>query len=572
VAKDLDQQALRQLLEVGRTLGAELSVEAVLERVLDVARELTRARYAALGILDDRRAELERFLVAGVDDETHRAIGDLPRGHGILGELIRDPRALRIDDIPAHPRSYGFPPGHPPMTSFLGAPILIRGEAWGIIYLTEKEGGPFAERDEQALVTLADLASVAIANARLYSDVERRRDELERAVKGLEATTAIARALGGETDTGRVLELIVKRARALVEARTVLILLAEDDHLTIASSAGDMSLAPTDMRVPIAGTVPGAVMRDQRSERLTDLGSRLRLSLGEDGVDASTALIVPLLYRGRSSGLLIAFDRLASGPEFSAEDERLLSAFAASAATAVATARSVADQRLRASLRATEEERKRWARELHDETLQGLSALRLLLAEAKRTGPSGDYLVRAIAQLDDETEKLRAIVAELRPAALDELGVGPALDSLIARARDEWELDVSASIDLAYASGRAPTRLEPDVESTLYRVVQEAITNVRKHAHAHRVQVTIVEDDTSVSVEVGDDGVGFDLAEARPGFGLIGMEERLALVGGELDLESAPSQGTRVSATVPARHRVADATASNRGEAARHTG
>jgi GAF domain-containing protein len=237
-SRGLDEHRLRRLLEVGRALVSQLDREELLRRVLEVARELTGARYAAIGILDADRVELERFLTVGIDDETHRAIGDLPRGRGILGELIREPKPLRLSDISEHVRSYGFPPAHPPMTTFLGAPVLIRGEAWGNIYLTEKEDGEFDELDEEALVVLAEWVAIAIENARLYEGIESRRKELERAVSGLEATTTLARAIGGETDLTRVLELVVKRGRALIEARVLLVLLGEGDELVVSAAAG----------------------------------------------------------------------------------------------------------------------------------------------------------------------------------------------------------------------------------------------------------------------------------------------------------------------------------------------
>ena len=170
-------------------------------------------------------------------------IGDLPRGRGVLGELIRDAAPLRLDDVGEHARSYGFPPGHPPMKSFLGVPIRIRGEVFGNLYLTEKEGGDFDEADEQAVVILADWAAIAIDNARLYKSVWDRRAELERAVRGLRATSEIARALGGETELERVLELIVKRGRALVEARSVMILLEDQGDLVVAATAGEDAAA-----------------------------------------------------------------------------------------------------------------------------------------------------------------------------------------------------------------------------------------------------------------------------------------------------------------------------------------
>src|SRR4051812_49499811 len=176
---DLEPERLRRLIDVGRSLVQELQVDQVLDRLLDVAREVTGARYAALGILDAERRELAQFLTRGVDPDTHRAIGDLPRGRGILGLLIEDPRPLRLTDLGDHPRSYGFPPGHPPMRGVLGVPILIRGEAWGNLYLTEKAGGDFDREDEDAVVVLADWAAIAIENARLYRTVDARRAELD---------------------------------------------------------------------------------------------------------------------------------------------------------------------------------------------------------------------------------------------------------------------------------------------------------------------------------------------------------------------------------------------------------
>ena len=207
------------------------------------ARDRTRAdgaRYAALGVLDEEKRELERFLHVGIDERTRRAIGPLPRGRGVLGELIRQPKALRLADVGEHPRSYGFPAGHPPMKSFLGVPITIRGEAFGNLYLTEKVGGggEFDDLDERSVVVLADWAAVAIENARLYQSEHRRKLELERAVSGLEATTAIARALGGETDVDKVLDLIVKRGRALVEARWAAVKIVDGESSWFAPSRG----------------------------------------------------------------------------------------------------------------------------------------------------------------------------------------------------------------------------------------------------------------------------------------------------------------------------------------------
>src|SRR3954468_14315400 len=299
----LDHERLERLLDAGRGLLADLDLASILDRLLELARDLTGAQYAALGILDERRTELEQFLTVGVDEHTHRAIGDLPRGRGILGVLIEEPQPLRLHDVGAHPKSYGFPPGHPEMRTFLGVPIIIRGEAWGNLYLTEKEGGEdFDEADEASVVVLADWAAIAIENARLYEAVNARRKELERAVRGFEATATIARAVGGETDLGRVLELIVKRGRALVEARSVLILLTEGDKLRVAAGAGRVSVRE-GAGVPLGGSTLGELLADRHARRLDRPDERLGVRLAALGVDeAEAALVVPLVYRGAILG------------------------------------------------------------------------------------------------------------------------------------------------------------------------------------------------------------------------------------------------------------------------------
>ena len=554
----LDEHRLRRLLEVGRGLVAGLDREAVLLRMLEVARELTGARYAALGVLTADRRELERFLTSGIDDETHRAIGDLPRGRGILGELIREPKPLRLSDISEHPRSYGFPPEHPPMRTFLGAPIFIRGEAWGNLYLTEKDEGEFDERDEESLVVLAEWAAIAIENARLHESVEGRREELERAVRGLEATTTIARAVGAETDLERVLELVAERGRALVGARSLLILLADGDELVVAATAGEADSAAVGSRMPSANTVPGQVLKRGHAERLADVGARVRLGLGALTADAQTALLVPLTFRARTVGVLVALDRLTREPEFDDEDERLMRSFAASAAIAVATAQSVEAGQLRRSIEAAEHERGRWARELHDETLQGLGAVQVLLTSALQRpteGAAEQASRQAVEQIESEIEKLQSLITELRPAALDDIGLAAALGSLVERTRTLHGLDIEAEIDLAFESGRESSRLTQELESTVFRLVQEGLTNIAKHARAKHAWVKVVEFDGSVRAEIRDDGAGFDASKIQGGFGLVGMRERVDLLSGRLDVESTPDAGTTVRVELPAGHR-----------------
>ena len=273
---------IRRLLEVGRALTTELDQRIVLDRVLEAAREVTGARYAALGILNEQHSALEQFLTAGVDEATHRAIGDLPRGRGVLGALIEHPQPLRLADVGQHPSSYGFPAGHPPMRSFLGVPIVIRGQAWGNLYLTEKAGGEFTESDEEAAVILADWAAIAIENARLYESSERRREEAEKAFRGLEATRDVAVAIGGEIALEHVLELIVKRGRALVSARSLVIMLREGEELVLHASAGHVE-EMSGVRLSIAESTSGEVLERRHPERIADVASRLRIDAREAG-------------------------------------------------------------------------------------------------------------------------------------------------------------------------------------------------------------------------------------------------------------------------------------------------
>jgi signal transduction histidine kinase len=552
----LDEPRLRQLIDVGRSLVAELDPEVIFDRVLEVACELTGARYAALGVLDDDRQELERFITRGIDENTHREIGDLPRGRGVLGLLIEQPQPLRLTNVGDHPRSYGFPPGHPPMTSFLGVPIVIRGRAWGNLYLTEKAEGQFDEADEQSALILAEWTAIAIDNARLYLSVEEQRDTLKRAVRRLEATTEIARAVGGETDLDRILETIVKRGRALIEARSLLILLEDAGELRVAAAAGELE-HDAELRIPIEGSAPGQVMKSRRPDRLSRIGADLlsRPSNPDAGV---ATLLVPLIFRGHSLGVLVALDSLGRNGGFTEDDERVLDSFAASAATAVATAQSVAEDRMRDSIEATERERGRWARELHDEALQSMAGLRVMLSTARRGGDGGEtdkLLAQAIERVDTAIAEMRRLIADLRPAALDELGLAPALEALVERLTWGEVLDVVLRVDLAYDAGRRSTRLVSQIEDTVYRLVQEALNNSARHAETESATVEVAETEEGIQVRIHDEGRGFDPTAKTDGFGLLGMRERVRLAGGTLKVQSAPGDGTEVIAILPAHHR-----------------
>jgi signal transduction histidine kinase len=556
----LDEPRLRELIDVGRSLVAELDPEVIFQQVLEVACDLTGARYAAFGVLDENRHELERFITRGIDPETRRAIGNLPRGRGVLGLLIEQPRPLRLSDVGRHPRSYGFPPGHPPMANFLGVPVMVRGHAWGNLYLTEKDGGDFDEADEQSAMILAEWAAIAVENARLYRSVQSRGDEMERAVHRLEATTEIVRAVGGETNLDRILEIVVKRGRALVEARSLLILLSAGEELVTASIAGERERDTAKTRIPIAGSIPGRVLEERKPRRVHDLHPSLAVLPGDQEAGV-TALLAPLLYRGRALGVLVALDPLGRDAGFSDEDEGMLLSFAASAATAVATAQSVAEDRTRETIAATERERGRWARELHDESLQSLAGLRVLLSAARRSEPEDldDLLLQGIEQVDGAIAEMRRLIADLRPSTLDQLGLGAALEALGERTGRGAAIEVQVHIDLDFEAGRSESRLRGEVEDAAYRLVQEALNNAIHHGEAQNVAVEVREQSGSLHVHVSDDGKGFDPEAGADGFGLIGMRERAELAGGSLELRSSPGEGTTIDAVIPAIYRTENA-------------
>jgi signal transduction histidine kinase len=343
---------------------------------------------------------------------------------------------------------------------------------------------------------------------------------------------------------------VVKRGRSLVQARDVLILLREGEELVLAGAAGESQLTLGQRiaaEAPIVSTAPGG----PRAVRLAPLTAAVLDPLGRLGVTgASAALLVPLVYRGKRLGVLAALDRLTADMRFSADDESLMIAFAASTATAVATARTVNAERLRQSIEAAEAERRRWARELHDETLQGLAALKVQLAGARALGDldrTRAAIDAAVGHLSDDIAALRVLITDLRPSALDELGLGPALDSLAERVRTQHGIDVRLRVELDDGEDR---RLAPDVETAAYRIVQEALSNVGKHAGASAAEILVEEADAALHVRVADDGSGFDPDERTAGFGLIGMDERAQLLGGEVSIEPG-DPGTILRARLP---------------------
>jgi signal transduction histidine kinase len=540
-----EKDRLRALVDAGVALASELSLDAVLLKIVEAAAELTAARYAALGVIDASGRSLDPFIVTGMDAETQALIGDPPHGRGILGALIQDARPLRLDDLSKDSRSVGFPPNHPPMRTFLGVPILLRGVAYGNLYLTEKAGGePFTAEDEELVLMLSSQAAVAIENARLY-------EAATRWLKQLESLNEIANALVSEMDLPRTLDLVATRLRELVPARLVLIAFpTHEGQLVVRATDGEGTEELTGMHLGEEESKAGRVLARRRSERVDSMIDDVEVDQEVSRrLGARTGLFVPMILRDRPIGIIAAHDKESGDARFSDEDVRLAEAFAARAAVAVDLSERVARDALRRVVSAQELERRRLARELHDETGQALTSILLGLKSLEDAGGEDD-LAESTSRLRElvvtTLQDVRRLAVELRPKALDDFGLVPALERLVETFREQTGIEV----DLEPRLG--DDRLPPEVETALYRITQEALTNVVKHAHANRVSIVLTRRDGSVSAVIEDDGRGFAEEQgSENGLGLLGMRERVALVDGRLSVESSPGAGTTLSIEVP---------------------
>jgi len=535
---------LRALLEAGLALSSELSLDSLLQRLTELSAQLTGARYAALGVLDPTGLHLERFITHGLDQGERTAIGDPPHGHGLLGALITDASPLRLHAIADDPRSVGFPANHPPMSTFLGVPVLLRGTAYGNLYLTEKQDGEdFTEADQELVELLASQAAVAIENARLYESATRWSRQLESLME-------VSSAMAGETSVDRLLELIAERLHDLLEARLVTVALpAGPEHVRIVAAAGEQAEEATGELMPLHGSKTGLVLERRRSERVDSVLDDPEVDrVFTRRVDARTGLWVPLLVGHRPIGVISAYDKLgAPNARFTDEDVRLAETFATRAAVSVELSERVERDTLRRIVAAQELERQRLARELHDETGQALTSI--LLGLKQLDGGGSPEALAALRELVVATlQDVRRLAVELRPKVLDDFGLAPALERLTAGFAEHTGI----SVDLETSA--LTERLPVEVETAIYRIVQESLTNVVKHAQAHSVSVVLTRGDGRIKAVIEDDGRGFEPeARGHEGIGLVGMRERIELLDGSLAVESSPRSGTTIAVEVPVR-------------------
>ena len=450
----------------------------------------------------------------------------------LIGEFVEKlvPVAVRPSHVGHRDRYFEAPRTRP-----MGAGVDL--------YARRKDGSEFP--CEISLSTVAtDQGMMALAAIRDITDRRRDRDELRRAVRRLQAATDVAIAVGGETDLDRVLEAIVERGRALVEARALIIMLKEGDDLVVgatAAIAGGLDPNVSELKIPAS----------EASERLL-LGRFTGPALA--AAEADGRLSRPFSSAATRSAWSWPSTGSGQPGRFDDEDQRLLEAFAASAATGVATARSMAEERLQNTIDAAEQERSRWARELHDETLQALAVLRMRLSSALREETDEELHATsqaAVEQIDDEIVKLRRLITELRPASLDTIGLEAALQALAEQHQQGTNLEVDCYFELPREENARPT---PILETAVYRLVQEALNNVAKHSMARRAELTVRSSRNAIEIEIKDNGVGFEPSLVREGFGLVGMRERAALLGGTLDVRSTQRVWDARAGRDPAEH------------------
>jgi signal transduction histidine kinase len=528
------RERLRALLDAVVGIGTDLDLRSTLQRIVEAACALAGARYGALGVIAGDHNELSDFITHGIDPDLHARIGDLPHGRGVLGLLITDPRPVRLPDITKHPRSYGFPPNHPPMHSFLGVPIRIREQIFGNLYLAEKQDADeFSDEDEEIVIALAAAAGVAIDNARLFALAQRRE-------RWLAAAAEITGVLLGTVRRTEALRLIARRAREVAGADLVMVLLYDRDNarytIEVADGADPATAAMAGRLVP----VDAAEAATFGQEKYRAMESLRAIADWPGPVPDGPALAAPLAGADSLDGVLIVTQPPGQVP--SDEDAVLLSAFAGQAALALQRARAQEERELLVVL----EDRERIARDLHDVVIQRLFATGMQLQGAVAHAGRPETVKRINAAVDDLDATIRDIrrsIFELR---------APTGPSLRTELRETVEAAAEAlgfrpTLD---TSGPVDSAIPDDIVPELLAVLREALSNVARHARATSARVSVRAADGEMVLQVEDDGVGLDPGLARGG--IVNMSERASDLGGTFEAGSGSAgAGTVVTWRVP---------------------
>jgi signal transduction histidine kinase len=492
--------AMQRLAAASLSISSHLELAAVLRELVDAAAELAGARYAAVGVFAEDRRTLREFITVGLSDEEIAGIGSLPTGRGVLGTLVHHAEPLRIPDVTRHPDSVGFPPGHPPMRSFLGVSIRAGGEVFGRIYLTEKRGGgEFTAEDEGLVSLVAAHAGVAVENARLY----------EMAFAAERRTRLLFEVAGG----GPLHEIVTaasERVLQLQKAAAAVVLWGVDGSLDVIAAVGD-------------GEVPEGLSRP---------------------ADLPGFEWVPITGDEERHGWLGV--RLSGGDELTPERREQLEGWAG----VISLAHRAERLRLLRRQVLVAEERSRIAMELHDGAVQRLFGVGMALQGASQRAGDGDTrlvaaLASAVDEIDSAISEIRAYVHDLRPSGLEPATVRQLI------ADDVGMLAASGVTTDLHLDDAVLAAIGGDVSAELVQVLAEACANMARYAHASHAEIRVERRRGRVAVSVSDDGVGFDPAAHSTGHGLKNLRERAARLDGELHIDSAPGKGTRLRLEVP---------------------
>ncbi|HEY2222259.1 GAF domain-containing sensor histidine kinase [Actinomycetospora sp.] len=520
-----------------------LDAEQTLARIVREAVDLVDARYGALGLLDDAGTGLARFVTVGLDEVTRAGLGLPPTGRGLLGELIRHPEPLRLEDLRDHPASIGMPPGHPPMASFLGVPVRVRDRVVGNLYLTDKRDGSFTTDDQDVMTTLAAAAGIAVENARLHARTRRLVAQTRLRQRWLEAAGEITTTLLAGAVPGEALALVAQRAAELIGATGALITTppdearGDDDEPTVRVTVvvGLEDRFPAGTRLPVRGTVLGAVSYSG-SPQVAD-----QLVLRPGGEGEGPGLAVPMRGGEDISGVLVVVGVDHWAESVGDDGLSILASFADQAALVLRHAES---QRARRQLDVVTD-RERIAADLHDHVLQRLFALGLGLQAAHARLPHSE----AAARVDDAVDQIDGIIRDIRTSIFDLHTARGGGDRAVRIHEAATEMAADTAIERVVRLSGAVEDIPEELAVAVEAVVREGVSNAVRHAAPSRVTVT-VSADSVLAVEVSDDGIGIPPTVARSG--LANLAARARAAGGDIRIAPMPvGSGTRLTWWVP---------------------
>jgi len=517
------QGRLRGLLRANALVAGELSLPVVLRQIVSAAQDLLGARYAALGVLG-LDGELEQFVHVGMDDDLVAAIGHLPRGRGVLGLLISEPAPIRLAGLSTHPAAVGFPPGHPPMGSFVGVPVRIGEEIFGNLYLTERiAGGEFSKDDEELAIALAAAAGAAIANARRYAESEQRR-------RWLDASAQLTPLLLAD-HREQPHELVAEHAADAAEADFAVLIVSQDPHqVTVTGAAGPLAAGLTGRLAPLADSLAGQVIRSGKPSLVT--GDGRKATAAAVGTEIGPLIAVPLVAGERVLGALL-LGRTTARAGYTESDLGMAATFAGYAAVAMELALARADQVLLAQA----EDHERIAGDLHDHVIQELFALGMKLQgqAARSDRATADRIYGYIDTLDEVIKKIRASIFGLQQPRQ-----APAsLQSRMVEIIDDHapQLGFTAGVSFAIAPG---IELDESLVHDILAVTREALSNCARHANATAVSISLALQDGLITLDITDNGRG--LGAPTRSSGLASMRRRAENNGGILEI-TAPGDG-----------------------------